>query len=538
MIEIEKNLKIYFPLDLKPRPQQIEILNFTKRSINNGKKFILINAPTGSGKSYYVMMLSNWYKNYVNEEAKIDIITNSKILQSQYKDDFDFIADLRGQSNYKCKRHKTDCHTGKEMNKSTKQMPCGKCPYDAARKKWIESEISLTNFHLFNSFAFYVRDNFEKRSPNVLIIDEAHDFESVFCDFISVKLSGRILKNYGFEEREIELYEEKFRNIKTAGSFVNFIKNDFVPRIIDLKQEFEMNMIDVADDKLKEIYAKYAVYIEGSEERLESFLDDFEENEYNWALDVTRDKHGNIELIMQPIWGNVYLNDVIYDMYDHVIFMSGSILDKKMFSYLNGFDENLTDYYELDSVIDKKNKPIYYINGCGKMTFESKQITFKKQIKIIERILKKYENDKGVIHTVNYELSNWIKRDIKDKRLLFHDTENRDEIYNKFIRSKNKVIVSPSMTTGIDLKEDLSRFQIILKMPYPNISSNKIKSRQSSNPRWYFYRTCIEVLQASGRIVRSEDDWGHTFIMDASFSNLLKWAYFPKYFIDSIKILK
>ena len=34
-------------LEFTPRPQQEEILQFTKDSISSGKKFIMIDAPTG-----------------------------------------------------------------------------------------------------------------------------------------------------------------------------------------------------------------------------------------------------------------------------------------------------------------------------------------------------------------------------------------------------------------------------------------------------------------------------------------------------------
>jgi len=540
MIQIEENLNIYFPMDLKPRRQQIEMLEMTKKSINGGKKFILLNAPVGSGKSFYVSMMANFYRNYVNSNAKFDIITNSKILQEQYKRDFDFINDLRGQSNYRCARHRTDCHTGKEMNKALKQGPCGICNYDNDRQKWVTGDISLTNFHLYNSFAFYVSEIMDSREANVLIVDEAHLFEEVFCDFISIKLSAKILKNYGMEDVMIERYDRKLNKINSVGQFINFLNNDFIPYIVELRENFELSIGDITETKIKEIYAKYVIYIESAEERFDRFLTDYVKNENNWTLDITKDKNNNVELIMQPIWGNVYLNDIIFERYDHVIFMSGSILDKNMFSYINGFDENLTDYYELDSVFPLKNRPIFYIK-TGKMTYNDKEETFKEQVKIIEKILKKYENDKGIIHTTNYELSNWIQKSIKDKRLIFHETNNREEQLDKFkSKKKNGVIVSPSMVSGISLDDDLSRFQIIMKVPYPNISSNKIKARQASNRRWYAWRTIMDILQAYGRSVRSDTDWAHTFILDSSLGDLLKYnrELFPNYFIEAIKQLK
>jgi len=539
MITIDDELKIYFPLKFKPRPQQIEVFNLVKKSINNGKKFVLLNSPTGSGKSYLAMMFMNWYRNYVDSSSKFDIITNSKILQQQYKDEFDFICDLRGQSNYKCHRHNTDCRTGKELNKALKQMPCGACPYTEAKDKWMEGEVSLANFHLFNSFAFYVPGILEERSANVLIVDEAHDFESVFCDFISVKLSPRILKNYGMDEHDIQLYVGKLNNVKTAGGFINFISNDFIPYISELRQNFADMIGDAASDKIKQIYTGFITYIDSAEEKLNGLLRDFELNEYNWTLDITKSKNHEIELNMQPIWGHVYLNEVIWDKYDHVIFMSGSILDKNMFSYLNGFDEKLTDYYDVESTFPVKNRPLYYV-PTGKMTYNQKEATFKYQVEVINKILKKYKDERGIIHTTNYELAKWLGDAIKDKRLIYHETENREEQLNKMKRKKNGIIVSPSMVSGISMDDDLSRFQILMKVPYPNISSNKIKARQNSNKKWYAWRTVVDIVQAYGRSTRSDTDWSHTYILDSSFGDLLKFNrnLMPSYFIEAIKILR
>jgi Rad3-related DNA helicase len=539
MISINDDLKIYFPLKFKPREQQIEVLNMIKSSINNSKKFILLNAPTGSGKSYVAVMFMNWYLNYINSGAKFDIITNSKILQQQYNDEFNFICDLRGQSNYHCNKHNTDCRTGRELDKALKQPHCGDCPYDIAKEIWSNGQASLTNFHLYNSFTFFVPTTMVKRASNVLIVDEAHDFESVFCDFISVKLSSRIFKNYGMEERDIERYSHKLSNIKTPFSFINFISNDFLPYIMGLKEQFEDMLSEATQAKIRQIYAGFIEYIDGAGERLGNLIKDYEKNSDNWALDITRSKTLETELTMQPIWGNVYLNEMIWDKYDHVIFMSGSILDKDMFTYINGFDQKLTDYYEVDSTFSVNNRPLYFYKA-GKMTYDQRESTFQNQVPVIEKILKKYKDSRGVIHTTNYEIAKWVDESIKDKRLIFHDSENRENQLNLMKKRKNGIIVSPSMVSGISLDDELSRFQIILKVPYPNISSNKVKSRQKTNKKWYTWRTIVDIIQAYGRSTRSDTDWSHTYILDSSFGDLLRMNrdMFPKYFIDAIKLLR
>ena len=94
-------------LKYDPRPQQNEILDFVKESIlTEESKFMMLDAPTGIGKSYAAVMIADWYTKEVNNDAKIDILTNSKILQDQYTKDFSFIASLKGSNSYWCKSNK------------------------------------------------------------------------------------------------------------------------------------------------------------------------------------------------------------------------------------------------------------------------------------------------------------------------------------------------------------------------------------------------------------------------------------------------
>jgi ATP-dependent DNA helicase DinG len=235
-----------------------------------------------------------------------------------------------------------------------------------------------------------------------------------------------------------------------------------------------------------------------------------------------------------------YLNEYIWSKYDHIIFMSATILDRSLFSFINGLDEDLTSYYEIPSPFDLKNRPIYYLK-IGRMSFNSKEETFKKQVVWVKKILSKYKDKKGIIHTANYEITEWIKENIMDSRLLFHNTEDRNEILEHHLTSKEPtILVSPSMMEGISLDDDLARFQIIMKIPFPSLASKKIKTRQKIKPEWYSYKACLDTIQASGRGNRSTTDYCDTFILDSNFSDLLKYNsnLLPQYFTESIKVLK
>jgi len=121
-----------FKLKYEPRDEQIKIRDFVIDSVQQGKKNILIDAPVGIGKSFAAMMIiAHFMKS--KKYQKFDLITNSKILQSQYFEDFEFINNLWGANNYSCGKYECSCETGRELAKLNDNK-CEECPYDEAKE--------------------------------------------------------------------------------------------------------------------------------------------------------------------------------------------------------------------------------------------------------------------------------------------------------------------------------------------------------------------------------------------------------------------
>lgn len=539
----KKNIEVFYKINHVPRTIQVNALNFTKSQIRHGKKYIMLNMPTGTGKSLYSIMFINWYLNYINANAKFDILTNSKILQNQYTEEFPYIASLKGKNSYSCDSYpNTSCQEGKELNKAMKKT-CTNCPYDKAMFGWKFNQISLTNFHLFDTLNLFLPTLVDERKSSVLIIDEAHDFENVLCDFISNKISKKSLKSLGFTDFNIYSIYADIKNIKTIDEYADYVNNKLLDKIQKLQQTVEENVGGMnysIKEKVK--LSKNLIAINSAINNYKTFLKDYDENKNNWVLDFekTEDAAFKMNLSAQPVWSHKYLEKLIWNRYDHIIFMSGTLLDKDLFSYLNGIDSSLSGYYDIESPFPIQNRPIYYAKNVGKMSFTDKEKTFQNQINYIDNIINKHKNDKGIIHCSNYELSNWLEKHYKNnKRFIFHTTDNRDEALFKHIASKEPtIIVSPSMISGVDFKDDLSRFQIITKIPYPNMGSTKIKKRMLDNKDWYQYKTCCDFIQAYGRSIRNMNDHCDTYVLDSSFSLLLRYGYkyFPEYITNAIKI--
>lgn len=529
-------------LDKTPRPAQLQLMEFTKSCVLSNKKFIMIDAPVGVGKSYYSVMMMDWFKKNYNSSTQFDVLTNSKILQEQYTNDFDFMNSLWGKASYECEKHQTDCGTGGEWCK-LQNSKCDNCPYAIAKTRFEMGDVALTNFHLFLTYKMYMPMAW-KRSSQVLIIDEAHSFENVVCDFITTSISKPLLKRNGFTDEEVTQALNVFgRQPEDLADdvFIKAVRDNFLPVV---KTVINRLAKEAEGGNMQSI--KHLQTLGNNFLKWDMLYDEYNKMSSNWIVEIERIKKKSKEGVVteeyyeytaQPVWAYPYLAEKVWDKYDYVIFMSGTILDKNTFCEMNGIDAERADYISIESPFPVENRPIYYFSKAGKQTYKTKEIVWPKQKEILSKILKKHKKSKGIIHTANYEIQGWVTRDFTNDRLLTHDSNNRSEMLQFHYNTDNPtVLVSPSMMTGIDLHSDYSRHQTILKIPYPNLGSKKVKKRMDTNKNYYSLTTVRDIMQAVGRSVRSMDDYADTYVLDSCFSDILRYSshYFPKWFLDSI----
>jgi Rad3-related DNA helicase len=534
-----------------PRSEQDDALNFIidNHSKSPDTKFYLMNMPVGIGKSHLAVMISDWYTSKIDKTAKVDIITSGKILQDQYDATYESIKNLKGKDNYSCKSYSTSCANGKEFNRLNKTT-CEFCPYDEAKNGYMGGKVSLTNFHLYLIYAIYNQKMFEQRESNILIVDECHEFDDVMSDFISIKITESLVKRLKFtNEYQIVKSLSKVKTIEDYVEFLKYFNNEIRVTVATMdgsmvdnrdvtsdKRDLKISTItgtNNKDVKIMQIISDLKQYLI----KIDIFLKEYELNPDNWVLESNyNEKTKQKELSLEPIWAYNYLEKYVWSNYDKVILMSGTILDKNLFSELNGLDPENTAYYSLESPFPLENRKIFYM-PVGKMSFNKKEETFKEYVPYIHKILKKYDMKKGIIHTNSFELSDWIKRDVENSRLMFHDSSTRDEMLKLHMDTSDPMVfVSPSVGTGVSFDHEKSRFQIIAKIPYPSLASQKNKLRQKNNPEWYAWKTVSGIIQMCGRSVRSKTDWADTIILDGSFSDILRFSskYFPAWFLSSI----
>lgn len=520
-----------------PRPQQIDVLSKFKRLVELKKKFYVIEAPTGVGKSLMTMLMAEFFKS-INPEAKFDIVTNTKQLQDQYKRDFDFVKEIKGKDNYTCYQAglKMTCSEGSELNKAKGNQGCSICSYRSAFNDYKNSAVGILNYSLFFSYFVYAEDVITKRGANILFIDEAHLFEEGYAKFVNSFLSIGYLVSLDITITPALTYN--FENINTKQDFANFLTTYVMPELKNkmnkILDSVKMDSVSI-NNKVSELgqFRK----ISRTKCKFNRFLGDQANWNNNWVLEKDVDDKGGTSYKVEVIWSTKYLTE-IWDKYEHIIFLSGTILDKSLFGSILNIPKDNVIHSTISSPFKPSKRPIYFIPK-GKMSFDCLVNSYQSLLPCIIDILKKHKGQKGIIHTGNYKLSEWLRRDIKEsglvERLVFHNNIDREQQLKYHLNNlEDTVIVSPSMTNGVDLKDDLSRFQIILKIPYPTLETQQIKMRMKQNTKWYTWKTICEVIQSYGRSVRSEEDWATTYILDSNFRFLINKIPLPDYIQESL----
>jgi Rad3-related DNA helicase len=122
--------------------------------------------------------------------------------------------------------------------------------------------------------------------------------------------------------------------------------------------------------------------------------------------------------------------------------------------------------------------------------------------------------------------------------MVTHTTDSVVAAVAKFKKANPPaILVSPSVTTGFDFHDDLARWQIIGKIPFPDTRDRLTKARIERDPEYGAYIAMQSLVQASGRICRSPSDYGISFLIDDSaFWFMKKYARFaPRWFMDGYR---
>jgi len=272
------------------------------------------------------------------------------------------------------------------------------------------------------------------------------------------------------------------------------------------------------------------------------------------------------------------MNGVFYNKFKHVVFMSGTWVDREGVCAKYGINMDDASYVKIPSTFDVSNRKIYCLDYRDNISFSEKvelgngkrEYLYKTPegverfckhlygtINAIRNVIKRERGDDNpniLIHCNSFSIvkivaenygvglkgvsinNNWLIHlnearvtNISGITLRTYDKGDIIKIASEN-RSKGLIILTPSMSEGVDFRDGMARAQIILKCPIPNIGDtytdicvNGDKSLNVPRDPGYIDRAIMTTAtQQYGRIVRGSDDWGYTVIFDKALTSRIR----------------
>jgi Rad3-related DNA helicase len=492
------------------------------------KQFTIIEAPTGSGKSPLGMAAA--ILSASRKEGGAHYLTSQNSLSTQLRNDFakHGLVELRGKANYKCVQHiPQDCKTGSIMNGG---RACEDCPYRLAKNYYLSGKLGVTNY------TYYLTETMHsgELSPReYLIADEAHNIEREILAMVEINITQAKANDVSAGRLPIftETEDAKVRRwvgstyLPAAAKYLAFL-NDEILQIRESGMRVPTDLMSRVQG-LETLLQNLRLYMEA----------DQPEDWLTWS-----DPNGTLRI--KPLTAAQFAQNYLFNGTPNVLLMSATILDADTFRRNLGIKRSAAEVLALASDFPLANRRIIYWPS-GSMGQKSIEQTLPLAAERIDAILRapKFANKKGIIHSHSYKINEYLHKALGNTdhrhRIVTHSNVmgSREEAIARHIEGAGPtVLLSPSMTEGLDLKGDLSRVQIIAKVPYPFLDPYN-RTRMNRDPKWYQLQTALTLVQATGRSVRDENDYATTVILDADFGRFLtqNQDILPKWWTDSIE---
>lgn len=526
----------FFPFS-KIRNEQREAIEFAIDSFESGKRFVILELGTGVGKSATGITIARYMESHGsalrNELGDpltgAYIVTTQKILQEQYLRDFGetsgkgLVRSIKSSNNYTCSFYSDQTcaeskriltKLGKQLNGTEFQKHCKQqCKYSIEKQEFIESPLAVTNFPYLLAEATY-SGKLEPRA--MLVIDEAHNTETELGKFIEVTFSEKFAK---------DVLKCKPPKSDSQVSIVEWVKTTYKKAAKKYASDVEKSLSKLSGDiEGYGTYSKQYEMLEKHLSKIDQFIEVYQQD--NWIMNVIQppidNKKAGKKYEFKSIDVSKYAYASFFRLGGRVLLMSATIVDKDIFCDSLGIKKDEVAYLSIPSPFPIENRPIHYL-PVGSMSRSSIDNTLPNIAEVVRMLLEKHSKEKGIIHATNYKIAKYIKENVVSSRIMLHDSNDREEVLKKHIQSNEPtVLLSPSMMEGVDLYDDLSRFQIICKVPFPYLGDLVIQKRMEKNKFWYPYMTAKSMIQSLGRSIRNETDFAASYILDADWEKFFK----------------
>ena len=547
---IEKEVINCFPYDEFFMGQKEAIVAVVDAFLNQGKKHVILEAPTGVGKTIIAWTMHRVIDRLLGAaKIKTTVTTTTKGLQVQYEKDT-HTYDLKGKKNYTCPIGYEHYSTlGCKAACSKKDCkPKQDCPYVRRRLNWTQNSYwRCTNTALFIEMCPILCMEPENKADFV-VLDECHKFPNTLLDHSEIDFEPEQLQSVNIFYGQVsdiytlglEIYNKLSALFKgSVGKLVEF-PEALVPTVSDLNEKLNA-FLELIETKLKEDTVDPAIHeicwrvIERCQDWSDvcEIITDCGVREF--VVQVNDDKR----VTLKPVYPAHVSEYGAFRKADYFLHMSATICGLDAYAKLMGIPKEEYTTIEMAHPVDLERRSVVFI-PVTKMSGGMDENKLGKMVKGIDELADEHKGTNGLIHTASYKLAEDLMARSKHRQRMFVGRDRRQtmELLKMNANNGGIIVLSPSMYEGWDLKHDLCRWQVIAKIPFGYLGDPLIKYMADKNPGSYVRETCLSVVQASGRVTRGVDDHGVTYILDEAFTSLLGRGreFLPSWFIDALEM--
>jgi Rad3-related DNA helicase len=540
-------LGVFSELKLTPRENQAStVLQILTEFSLNRKQYVVLNAPTGSGKSIIGMVVSECLSklhlddlldNFGNRTSLF--LMHQNMLLAQYQNTFtDKYRNLTvlGASNYECavmtKKEGAMCtaekcvHTMLLRTGHTDILEgCNGCTY-------LENKIRLNaSPHVFTNYSFKFTSR--KLQPRlVTVLDEAHVVNDVYVNHVTLEISDKVFqkiiqaispyKTLSTKLQETQELKSAYRKLEIAKAESDFsYLGDFLAKFHSLtgdigsffegeaalyatkstiKEYYELKNLE---SRFKDLSDKTLFYLTASFEPIVEFKEDV--------------------LTLKPLFMETLFEEN-FNKSKFVLLMSATISDYLVQSTCKVNPQNIS-FVNMESSFPQENKELIIFDSI-KMNYASLQQkeTIDRIKQNVKDILSAESGKRGVILTPSFKVNEMIAE--LCHKLGYTTFEQRSgqkladvlEAFKSY--SGSALLISPSAFEGVDLPGQLSEFQIIVKAPFASLADKRIAKMADKFPAVYELYTLMKVVQGCGRSVRGPTDKAAIYVFDSNIKRL------------------
>ncbi len=425
----------------------------------------------------------------------------------------------------------------------------GLCPYEVATASLRDATVIIGDFyHLFSprSFDIILKKAGVDLDSIILIVDEAHNLPERIRKVISSTISTSHIERALKEAAPVD--PDLYKLLRDAlDALLNIMEGmkeyeerevdvDFIKNIFNSDEEELGELLIEAGKEYMELSGKNRSYLL----KVGRFLISWKEGDEGYIRYVKRGIN-TLKITRRSLDPSVYSSPIFEELYSSVL-VSGTLTPVEMYRDLLGIPFDRAVLREYPSPFPKENRLILIYPKITTRYSHRREEEYKRIAEALNRMIMSVPGNSAVFFP-SYDVLSAVIKYMNVNRPLFIQKENMKPeelrtLVNTFRQNRERGgvligVAGGSLAEGVDFpgKDLIAVFIVGIPLAEVNLETSKIIEYydEKYGRGWlygYIYPAMTKVMQAVGRLIRSETDRGVAVLMDVRYT----WNNYKKAF--------